>query len=99
MIAQALFTCLGGGIASPDPLMRLADYESLELACRWGLAMRLGQRLSGGVAGPLQRTRLAVEDSRLLLRTEPADAILYGEAVERRHRALAALCGLEARLG
>ncbi len=99
MIAQALFTCLGGGIASPDPLMRLADYESLELACRWGLAMRLGQRLSGGVAGPLQRTRLAVEDGRLLLRTEPADAILYGEAVERRHRALAALCGLEARLG
>ncbi|WP_315760025.1 Ppx/GppA family phosphatase [Sphingomonas sp. Y38-1Y] len=94
MLAQALFTCFGGGSESPDPLARLADPEALETAMRWGLAMRLGQRLSGGVAAPLKRSAVAKAGEALELRTDPGQTALYGEAVERRHKALAAALGL-----
>lgn len=93
LIAQALWTSLGGGTDSPDPLGRLAPHDELALAVRWGLAMRLGQRLSGGVAGPLQKTRLVLEEAKLLLVRAEGDAALYGEAVERRHKALAGALG------
>jgi exopolyphosphatase/guanosine-5'-triphosphate,3'-diphosphate pyrophosphatase len=90
MVAQALFTCLGGGTESPDPIGRLAPHDELALAVRWGLAMRLGQRLSGGVAAPLERTRLALADEAVRLIIGQRDSGVYGEAVERRHKALAA---------
>lgn len=96
MLAQALFTCFGGGSESPDPLARLATPDQLEAAMRWGLAMRLGQRLSGGVAAPLERTGLIRRGETLALCTDPDLAALYGEAVERRHRALAGAMGLSA---
>lgn len=89
LVAQALWTSLGGGTDSPDPLGRLAPHDELQLAARWGLAMRLGQRLSGGVAGPLQRTQLMLVDDALTLIVEDGDGALYGDAVERRHKALA----------
>jgi exopolyphosphatase / guanosine-5'-triphosphate,3'-diphosphate pyrophosphatase len=95
MLAQALFTCFGGGSESPDPLARLAPPDALEAAMRWGLAMRLGQRLSGGVAAPLRRTAVTREKDTLVLRTDEGLGALYGEAVERRHRALAGALGLE----
>jgi exopolyphosphatase/guanosine-5'-triphosphate,3'-diphosphate pyrophosphatase len=95
MLAQALHTALGGGSDAPGPLEILATPAALKTARRWGLAMRLGQRLSGGVAGPLERTRLTSADGAIRLRYAPADAALYGEAVEKRHRALAAAFGLE----
>lgn len=93
LVAQALFTSLGGGIASPDPLTRLAPPEDLERAIQWGLAMRLGQRLSGGVEAPLRRSWLTVDETRVQLCLDPDDAALYGESVERRHKALAAAMG------
>ena len=93
LIAQALYASLGGKMDSPEPLGRLAGPEALRRAKRWGLAMRLGQRLSGGVAAPLQRSRLVIEDSSLALLLEPADEALYGDTVERRHKALAAAFG------
>ncbi|WP_423602953.1 Ppx/GppA family phosphatase [Sphingomonas sp. MS122] len=96
LLAQALFTSLGGGLESPSPLGQLATLDDLEHAKLWGLAMRLGQRLSGGVAGPLKRSALAIEDEALVLRLEGDDAALYGEAVEKRHRALAGALGLTA---
>lgn len=89
LLAQALHTALGGGIGSPEPLQRLAPAGLLESARRWGLAIRLGQRLSGGVAAPLSRSRLTLDDDRLCLVLEPEDAPLYGEAVEKRHKAVA----------
>ena len=58
--------------------------------------MRLGQRLSGGVAGPLRRSRVAIEGEMLQLHLGEDDAALYGEAVEKRHRALAGALGLTA---
>lgn len=99
IVAQALFTSLGGGTSTPEPLGLLAAGEDLERAKRWGLAMRLGQRLSGGVAAPLQRSRLEADDKRVRLFLEPGDVALYGEAVERRHKALATACGRSAEMG
>ncbi|MCW3837964.1 Ppx/GppA family phosphatase [Sphingomonas canadensis] len=93
VLAQALYTALGGGLESPDPLPRLASAEALERARHWGLAIRLGQRMSGGVAAPLRRTRLAIDAESLWLVLEAGDAALYGEAVEKRHKALAAAMG------
>lgn len=90
LVAQALFTSLGGGLTSPEPIGALADAESLRRAMAWGLAMRLGQRLSGGLAGPLGRTTLSDDGSAIALTLTGDDRALYSEAVERRHKALAA---------
>ncbi len=68
MLAQALHTSLGGGLDVPSPLAELASPAQLKLATSWGLAIRLGQRLSGGLAGPLERTGLVLDDTRLGLR-------------------------------
>jgi exopolyphosphatase/guanosine-5'-triphosphate,3'-diphosphate pyrophosphatase len=97
-LAQALWTSLGGSATTPQPIGALADEAALARAVAWGLAMRLGQRLSGGLAGPLQRTRLEKADDtvRLHLRTE--DRGLYGEAVAKRHGALAQALGCTASL-
>ncbi len=92
-LGQALYTALGGGLDTPEPLGRLADAETLALAKRWGLAIRLGQRLSGGVAAPLKRSELHMDEETLALCLDPDDEALYGEAVEKRHKALAAAFG------
>lgn len=98
-LAQALFTSLGGGTISPEPLSRLADPRSLATAVAWGLAIRLGQRLSAGLAGPLQRTRLTGDAATVTLTLPNDDRALYGETVEKRHAALAALLGRKPVLG
>jgi exopolyphosphatase/guanosine-5'-triphosphate,3'-diphosphate pyrophosphatase len=92
LIAQALWTSLGGGAGTPEPLNVLAPVQDLRRAAQWGLAMRLGQRLSGGVAGPLERSKLGEDGSALILHLAPDDIALYGEAVQKRHAALAAIC-------
>ena len=94
ILAQALYTALGGGLGCPEALGRLADAESLARARLWGLAIRLGQRLSGGVAAPLKRSHVALEAT-LTLTLDQKDEALYGEAVEKRHKALAAMFGKE----
>ena len=98
-VAQALWTSLGGAMTTPMPLPQLADVELLAHATRWGLAMRLGQRLSGGLAGPLQRSRLSAGEGAVRLHLPSADRGLYGEAVAKRHVALAQAMGLRAELG
>jgi exopolyphosphatase/guanosine-5'-triphosphate,3'-diphosphate pyrophosphatase len=92
LIAQALWTSLGGGAGTPAPLNALAPAQDLKRAVQWGMAMRLGQRLSGGVAGPLERSKLGEDGSALTLHLAGADIALYGEAVQKRHSALAAMC-------
>jgi len=96
LMAQALFTSLGGGLEAPAPVGALAPAAELKRAIGWGLAMRLGQRLSGGLEGPLRRTRLSDADGAVLLTMPPADRALYSEAVERRHTALATTLGRKA---
>ncbi len=93
MLAQALHTSLGGGLDVPSPLAELASPAQLKLATSWGLAIRLGQRLSGGLAGPLERTALELGETTLGLALTSEDRGFYGEAVERRHAALATALG------
>lgn len=97
MVAQALFSNFGGGGPLPNAAVAaLCAPEALERAAQWGLAIRLGQRLGGGVAESLERSRLVSRDGTLRLELGPDEGALYGEAVERRLRTLAAALGLEA---
>lgn len=97
MMAHALWTSFGGpgvvpvinGICSPSEIVA---------AERWGLALRLGQRFSGGVADALIGSRLSIAGDVLELHIEQGNAILYGETVERRHKALATSFGLQPRI-
>lgn len=94
MIAQALATSFGSGAEPLESLKPLAPMDALHDAALWGLAMRLGQRFSGGVAGPLSSSRVAVEGDALVLHIDRRDQALYGEMVERRHKQLATALGL-----
>jgi len=94
-MAHALYRSFGGD--GVDPVVEaLLTADDVQSADRWGLAMRLGQRLSGGVAEPLETSKLELEDGALVLRLRAADAALYGESVERRHKTLATSFGLKA---
>ena len=89
VMARALYTSFGGD--RPMPLLdRLCSPADRAMADCWGLAIRLGQRLSGGVAESLETSRLALTPTTLALHLSPSDRALYGEAVERRHKLLAA---------
>lgn len=89
MLAQALYSNFGGGTAYAPGLLKLAASDRLHRAVQWGLAIRLAQRLSGGVGGPLEKTRLERQPEGLVLRFLPGWERLRGEAVGRRFRALA----------
>ena len=94
MVAQALFSNFGGGGSFADlPVARLCSREELRRAMVWGLAMRLGQRLSGGVAASLEASRLVLKAGMLRLELDRSVEALFGEAVERRLKALANALG------
>ena len=99
LLGQALYTAFGGGATIMPELTALAGEPDLRRALRWGLAIRLGQRLSGGVADPLKRSRLAVEEGELRLTVGGEDEALLGDAVEKRFRQLATELGLDPRFG
>ena len=88
MLGQALFTHFGGQGVCPI-VNQLIGYDLAIKAARWGLAMRLGQRLSGGVPEPLESSSLAIDSGAVVLTLRGEDRALYGEAVERRHKVLA----------
>jgi exopolyphosphatase/guanosine-5'-triphosphate,3'-diphosphate pyrophosphatase len=91
MMAQALFCNFGGGRELPYPaIAALCSPERLRRAANWGFAMRLAQRLSGGVAACLKRSRLSRDGDTLRLSVKKRDTALLGEAVERRFKVLAA---------
>lgn len=98
ILAAALVACFGGlpGTVEAARLTRLTEAQSLATARAWGLALRLGQRLTGGTAAPLTASRLTIEGATLVLTLAPADAPLFGEAVTRRLKALAAVLGVAA---
>ena len=61
-----------------------------------GCGMNVGavaERLSGGVADPLRRSRLSLDAATLRLDLDRADHALYGEIVSKRHAALAGALG------
>jgi len=99
MLAQALFCAFGGGRELPYPaIASLCSDAELERAMQWGFAMRLGQRLSGGVAAGLERSKLLRSDGAIRLEIRKSEAALYTDIVERRFRSLAAAIGCKADL-
>jgi exopolyphosphatase/guanosine-5'-triphosphate,3'-diphosphate pyrophosphatase len=102
MLAQALFCAFGGGRELPYPtIAALCSPDEIARAAQWGYAMRLGQRLSGGVAAGLEHSRLERRDDVLRLSIRKTDAALLAEIVERRLKALAAAmnCRPELKIG
>ncbi|MEC3950379.1 Ppx/GppA family phosphatase [Sphingobium sp. HWE2-09] len=98
MLAQALHSNFGGGTTGAPGVERLAQSEELRRATLWGLAIRLAQRLSGGVEGPLALSHLVRTDTQIDLHLRDEDADLFGETVERRLRHLAQAMGVKYRL-
>jgi exopolyphosphatase/guanosine-5'-triphosphate,3'-diphosphate pyrophosphatase len=94
VLGHALYVSFGGG-APLDWLLGICGPADLALAARWGLALRLGQRLAGGTAETIAHGHLARTETTLPLFLAPHERVLYGEAVERRHKILAASFGLK----
>lgn len=99
-LAAALHHCFGGSGDAPvlTLLASLAPPAMLGRARAWGLALRLGQRLTGGTASALATSRLERSGGSLLLCLSAAQAALVGETVQRRLKLLAAAMGLEPRI-
>jgi exopolyphosphatase/guanosine-5'-triphosphate,3'-diphosphate pyrophosphatase len=96
MMAQALSANFGRD-RLPDPrLAQLVKEEQLKRAHSWGLAMRLGQRLSGGVGSVLKRTNLSAPDGVIRLHVRRGEEALIDDAVERRLMRVAESLGHEA---
>ncbi len=98
MIAHALFIAFGGGPARPPILDELASGEDLDRARRWGLAIRLGQRLSGGVEYPLTMSSFEMSPGKLTLKLAPEISALRGDTVSRRMKQLASAMGVSGRI-
>lgn len=99
-LAQALHYCFGGSGSAPvlGLLARLAPAPLLARARAWGLALRLGQRLTGGTAAALAASRLSRDRGAVILHLAPGDATLLGDAVTRRLKLLGQALGLEYRV-
>ena len=89
LLARALHAGFGGADADFPAMGSLVDEERLARARQWGLAIRLAQRLTGGVEAPLKASALGEVDGRLTLSLDPGWHHLAGESVERRLRSLA----------
>ncbi len=97
ILASALHACFGGEDAElADARWRdLAHGYDLSRARAWGLALRLGQKLGGGAAGPLERSRLERAGDQLRLALPPDLLPLLAPPLRRRLKALAEAMGLE----
>ena len=93
IMAQALAANFGRERLPDDRVTRLCKDEQLTRAHCWGAAMRLGQRLSGGVGSVLKRTSLAAHDGAIELRVRRGEEALVGDQVERWFLRLAELLG------
>jgi exopolyphosphatase / guanosine-5'-triphosphate,3'-diphosphate pyrophosphatase len=96
IMAQALSSNFGRDRLPDAHLLSLCKEDQLKRAHSWGLAMRLGQRLSGGVGAVLKRTRLSQSDGTIQLSVRRGEEALIGDAVERRLVRLAEALGCKA---
>jgi exopolyphosphatase/guanosine-5'-triphosphate,3'-diphosphate pyrophosphatase len=95
IMAQALAANFGRD-RLPDPrLAQLCSADELKRAHCWGVAMRLGQRLSGGVGSVLKRTSLGGANGAIQLSVRRGEEALVGEQVQRRLIRLAETLGGE----
>jgi exopolyphosphatase/guanosine-5'-triphosphate,3'-diphosphate pyrophosphatase len=96
IMAQALSSNFGRDRLPDSRLTQLCKPEHLERAHCWGLAMRLGQRISGGVASVLEGTSLNLSDTAVTLCVPHREEALAGDAVRRRLQRLAEALGRKA---
>lgn len=93
MIAAALLA--EGGARAPRPLLdRLAPAADLARATRWGQAMRLARKLSGGAEQVLTRSGVRIADDALVLTLATGLGPLYVDGAAQSHATLAAAFGL-----
>jgi exopolyphosphatase/guanosine-5'-triphosphate,3'-diphosphate pyrophosphatase len=95
IMAQALSANFGRDRLPEPRLAQLCSEVQLKRAHCWGQAMRLGQRLSGGVGSVLKRTSLADVNGAVQLSVRRGEEALVGDQVERRLVRLAELLGRE----
>lgn len=95
LLARTLHAGFGGTDAEFPAMPGLVDPARLERARQWGLAIRLAQRLSGGIEKPLDGAKLQMSGERLTLTLAPGWHDLAGESVDRRLRGLAQALGLK----
>lgn len=98
LLARALHAGFGGADSEFPVMGSLVAPARLERARQWGLAIRLAQRLTGGVEAPLRASRIARDGERLVLRLDAGWHHLAGESVDRRLRALAQALALQPEL-
>lgn len=96
VMAQALSSNFGRDQLPDARLTALCKPEHLERAHVWGLAMRLGQRLSGGVTSVLEETSLKLSKESVILCVPDRDEAIAGDAVRRRLQRLAEALGRKA---
>jgi exopolyphosphatase/guanosine-5'-triphosphate,3'-diphosphate pyrophosphatase len=95
ILGRALCSAFGGDDSYDDQVGALVEQRVLDHADRWGRAIRLAQRLSGGTASLLRRTAISVEGEELVLRLDPSDRALFSDAVRKRFRQLGSVLELE----
>ncbi len=95
IMAQALAANFGRDRLPDARLAQLCKDEQLKRAHCWGVAMRLGQRLSGGVGSVLKRTTFSEVNGAVQLTVRRGEEALVGDQVERRLIRLAEALGRE----
>ncbi len=93
MMAQALSSSFGRDKLPNSSLAELCTSDEIARAQCWGLAIRLGQRLSGGVGSVLQSTSLSKDDEVLSLHVSEGERALVSDGVQRRLSRLAEAIG------
>ena len=96
IMAQALCASFGRDRLPEPRLAQLCKEGDLQRAHCWGVAMRLGQRLSGGVASVLKRTSLDWNNGAVQLSVRRGEEALIGDQVKRRLLRLGQAFGAEA---
>lgn len=99
-LGAALFALNGGPDTDPvrAKLAPLADYELLEQATAWGLALRLGQGISAGTVGPLRSSSLHRDGQEIVLTLAKQYRALRSPSVEKRLNRLSVQMGCSWRM-
>lgn len=93
MMAQALSSSFGRDKLPNGSLAQLCTAEEIARAQCWGMAIRLGQRLSGGVGSVLHSTSLILDTEVLHLHVRNSESALVSDGVRRRLSRLAESLG------
>jgi exopolyphosphatase/guanosine-5'-triphosphate,3'-diphosphate pyrophosphatase len=89
LMAQALSYAFDNDDLADTKLLQLCRDRDVHRAKAWGLAIRTGQRLSGGVASMLRETQLQATRDKLELRIPACEADVVNDAVLKRLARLA----------